>query len=466
MPRLDSFFQIHERGSTYGREARGGLATFFTMAYILVLNPVILGGATDINGDQLAFEQIVTVTALVAAIMTALMGITANLPLALAAGLGINAMVAYQIAPQMTWADAMGLVVIEGVILCVLSATGLREAVMNAIPMPLKMAISVGIGLFIALIGFVDAGFTVGLEGTPPLSLGATGQLAGWPVLVFCLGLLLTLALLARGMKGAILIGIVAMTVLAVVVNSAADIADEAWGLTVPEMPDDIVASPDFGLVGNFSLFGAFGDGGPGTITVVLLVFTLFLTDFFDTMGTAVGVTSEAGLLDENGRVPRLGRLLFTDGLAAAAGGAASASSNTSYIESAAGVGEGARTGFANLVTGGLFALALFFAPLAAIVPSQAAAPALVAVGFLMMSQVGRIDWSDYSVGIPAFVTIAVMPFTFSITNGIGAGFIAYVVLKSVLGKTREVSWLLWAAAALFTVYFAINPVEQFFGVD
>ncbi|MDT0344811.1 NCS2 family permease [Streptomyces litchfieldiae] len=462
--RLDAFFQISERGSTFGREVRGGFATFFTMAYILVLNPIILGGAQDMNGNQLSVEQLVTVTALVAAIMTALMGITANVPLALAAGLGINAMVAYQIAPRMTWPEAMGLVVIEGVILCVLSATGLREAVMNAIPMGLKQAIGVGIGLFIALIGFVDAGFTVGHEMSPPLSLGPGGELTGWPLLVFCLGLLLTLALLARKVKGGILISIVAMTVVAIIVNAIADIEDSAWGLTAPKMPDDLVAAPDFGLVGEFSLFGAFGE--ISFITVVLIIFTLFLTDFFDTMGTAVGVTSEAGLLDEKGRVPRLGRLLFVDGLAAAAGGAASASSNTSYIESAAGVGEGARTGFANLVTGGLFALALFLSPLAAVVPAQAAAPALVAVGFLMMAQVGRIDWTDTSLAIPAFITIAVMPFTYSITNGIGAGFIAYVVLKVVLGRTREITWLLWVTAALFVVYFGIDPVEQLLGVE
>ncbi|ARQ71396.1 NCS2 family permease [Streptomyces marincola] len=462
--RLDAFFQISARGSTLGREVRGGLATFFTMAYILVLNPVILSGATDINGDQLSVEQLVTVTALVAAVMTVLMGVTANLPLALAAGLGINAMVAYQIAPRMTWPEAMGLVVIEGIILCVLSATGLREAIMNAIPMGLKQAIGVGIGLFIALIGFVDAGFTSGQEMSPPLALGGTGELNGWPVLIFCLGLLLTFGLLARRVKGAILISIVTMTVLAIVVNAIADIGDAAWGLSVPSVPDDVIATPDFGLLGEFSLLGAFGE--ISFITVVLLIFTLFLTDFFDTMGTAVGVTSEAGLLDEKGRVPRLGRLLFVDGLAAVAGGAASASSNTSYVESAAGVGEGARTGFANLVTGALFALALFFAPLAAVVPSQAATPALVAVGFLMMTQVGRIDWADLSLAIPAFVTIAIMPFTYSITNGIGAGFVTFVLLKIVLGRTREVTWLLWLTAGLFVVYFAIDPIEQLLGVS
>ncbi|MBL1069168.1 NCS2 family permease [Streptomyces sp. 7-21] len=462
--RLDSFFQISQRGSTPGREVRGGLATFFAMAYILVLNPVILSGAQDVNGHQLSFEQVVTVTALVAAVMTVLMGLTANLPLALAAGLGLNAMAAYQLAPRMSWPDAMGLIVIEGLVLCVLSATGLREAVMNAIPMPLKQAISVGIGLFIAFVGFVNAGFSVGAEGSPPVTLGPDGELTGWPVLVFCLGVLLTFVLLARQAKGAILLSIVAMTVLALIINAVADIPDEAWGLTVPALPDDIVAAPDFSLIGEFSLFGAFGE--VSVVTVVLLVFTLFLTDFFDTMGTAVGVTSEAGLLDERGRVPRLGRLLFVDGLAAAVGGAASASSNTSYIESAAGVGEGARTGLANLTTGALFALALFFAPLAAIVPAQAAAPALVAVGFLMMTQVSRIQWSDYGVGIPAFVTIAVMPFTFSITNGIGAGFLAYVVLAVVLGRRRQISWLLWATAALFVVYFAIDPIEQLLGVS
>ncbi|GAB2907597.1 NCS2 family permease [Streptomyces mayteni] len=464
LSRLDSYFQITERGSTVGREIRGGFATFFTMAYILVLNPIILSGATDINGDQLSFPQLVTVTALVAAVMTVLMGVTANLPLALAAGLGINAMVAFQIAPRMTWPEAMGLVVLEGIILCALSATGLRESVMNAIPMALKQAIGVGIGLFIALIGFVDAGFVAGHEGAPPLSLGGTGELRGWPALVFCVGVLLTFALLARKVKGAILISILATTVLAMVINAIADIDDAAWGLSVPTVPDEIVASPDFGLLGQFSLFGAFGE--ITFLTVVLLIFTLFLTDFFDTMGTAVAVSGEAGLLDERGRVPRLGRMLFVDGLAAAAGGAASASSNTSYIESAAGVGEGARTGFANLVTGGLFALALFFSPLAAVVPSQAAAPALVVVGFLMMVQVGAIDWSDHTLAVPAFVTIVVMPFTYSITNGIGAGFIAYVLMKVVGGRAREVNWLLWITAALFAVYFAIDPIRQALGVD
>ncbi|GGZ47677.1 NCS2 family permease [Streptomyces bluensis] len=461
---VDRFFRITARGSTFAREIRGGFATFFTMAYILVLNPIILGSAKDKFGHQLEGAELVTATALVAAVMTIIMGVGGNLPLALAAGLGLNAVVAFQIAPLMSWADAMGLVVLEGLLICVLVVTGLREAVMHAIPQSLKQAISVGIGLFIAFIGFVDAGFVSRIPDaantTVPVQLGATGALSGWPLLVFCLGVLLTIGLLARKVRGAILISILVMTVLAIVIDSVADI--KSWGLTTPKVPDDIVAAPEFGLLGNFSLFGAFGE--TTVITVVLLVFTLILSDFFDTMGTVVGISAEARLLDEQGRVPNLGRVLLIDGAAAVAGGASSSSSATSYIESAAGVGEGARTGFANLVSGGLFACALFLTPLLTIVPMQAAAPALVAVGFLMMTQVKHIDWDRYEIAIPAFLTIAVMPFTYSITNGIGAGFVAYVLIKTVLGRARQVHWLLWGTSALFLVYFAIDPVEQLLG--
>ncbi|MET9593678.1 NCS2 family permease [Streptomyces sp. NPDC006516] len=461
---LDRFFRITERGSTYGREVRGGFATFFTMAYILVLNPIILGGAKDKFGEQLDPVQLVTATALVAAVMTLIMGVGGNLPLALAAGLGINAVVAYQVAPLMAWDDAMGLIVFEGLLICVLVMTGLREAIMTAIPQALKQAISVGIGLFIAFIGFVDAGFVTRIPDaantTVPVQLG-TGALTGWPMLVFCLGVILTVVLLARKVKGAILISIVLMTVLSIVVNQLATVT--SWGLTAPTLPDKPVAAPDFGLLGQFDLLGSFGQ--ISVLTVVLLIFTLILSDFFDTMGTVVGVTAEAGLLDERGQVPGLGRVLLIDGAAAVAGGAASSSSATTYIESAAGVGEGARTGFANLVTGGLFALALFFTPILTIVPMQAASPALVAVGFLMMTQVKHIDWDRYELAVPAFLTIVVMPFTYSITNGIGAGFIAYVVIKACLGKAREVHWLLWGTAVLFLVYFAIDPLEQILGL-
>ncbi|WP_338675789.1 NCS2 family permease [Streptomyces sp. SCSIO 30461] len=464
---LDRYFRIGARGSTVAREVRGGFATFFTMAYILVLNPIILGGVEDKYGHTLSGPALVTSTTLVAAVMTAILGLGGNLPIAIAAGLGLNAVVAFQLAPLMSWADAMGLVVLEGIVICVLVVTGLRESVMHAIPQPLKQAISVGIGLFIAFIGFIDAGFVSripGETGLVPVQLGSTGQLSGWPVLVFCLGLLFTCALMARGVRGAILISIVVMTLVAIVIDLLAEIDRNAWGLTVPDVPSNIIAAPDFQLIGQFSLFGAFGEAG--AVTIVLLVFTLLLSDFFDSMGTIVGVTNEAGLLDENGDVPNLGRVLLIDGAAAVAGGVASSSSATCYIESAAGVGEGARTGFASVVTGALFGFALLFTPLATVVPAQAAAPALVVVGFLLMTQVRHIDWPRYEVAIPAFLTIAIMPFTYSITNGIGAGFLSYVVIKIVLGKAREVHWLLWTVSALFVVYFAIGPVEQLLGIN
>ncbi|MEE4543839.1 NCS2 family permease [Streptomyces sp. V4-01] len=465
---IDRWFRITERGSSPGREVRGGVATFFTMAYILVLNPIILGSATDKYGHHLSTPQLLTATALVAAVMTVIMGVGGNLPLAIAAGLGLNAVVAFQLAPRMSWPDAMGLVVLEGLLICVLVVTGLREAIMNAIPQAIKQAISVGIGLFIAFIGFVDAGFASRIPDaahtTVPVQLGGSGTLAGWPVLVFCLGVLLTVALVARRVRGAILISIVAMTVVAIVINSVADVPDAAWGLTVPKMPHDVVASPDFGLLGHFSLFGGFS--AAGGVTASLFVFTLVLSDFFDAMGTIVGISNEAGLLDDKGRVPNIGRVLFIDGAAAVAGGAASVSSNTAYVESAAGVGEGARTGLASVVTGALFAVALFLSPLAGVVPSQAAAPALVAVGFLLMAQVRNIDWTQYDIGIPAFLTIAVMPFTYSITNGIGAGFLSFVAIKLVLGKWREVHPLVWGVSVCFLAYFAIDPLQQLLGAN
>ncbi len=458
---LDGFFKISQRGSTIGREVRGGFVTFFAMAYIVVLNPIILGGAADKFGHHLSIPQLATATAVVAAVMTVIMGVTGNVPLAIAAGLGLNAVVAFQIAPTMSWPDAMGLVVLEGIGICILVATGLRQAIMDSIPLAMKQAIGVGIGLFIAFIGLVDAEFVQPGSGVP-VQLG-TGHLTGWPVLMFCFGVLLTFVLMVRRVKGALLISIVATTVLSVIINSAAHLTHADWGLVQPKVPHKIVAAPDFGLIGHFSLFGGFAEAG--VITAVVFLFTLVLSDFFDAMGTIIGVTNEAGLLDEKGKLPGIGRVLFVDGLAAAAGGVGSASSNTAFVESAAGVGEGARTGFANVVTGGLFAVALFLTPLTSIVPSQAATPALVAVGFLMMTQVKNIDWNDYEIAIPAFLTIALMPFTYSITNGIGAGVISFVVIKAARGKAKEAGVLMWIIALLFAAYFALDPIQQALGV-
>lgn len=471
---FDRYFEISARRSTLGREIRGGLATFFTMSYIVVLNPLILGGGADKNGDTLNMTQVAAATALVAGVMTILMGVVARFPLALAAGLGVNALVAYEIAPTMTWADAMGLVVIEGVLITIFVLTGLREALFRAVPAQLKIAIGVGIGLFLTMIGLVDAGFVRSTgTGSPPVQLGLGNRLVGWPSLVFVIALLVTLVLVVRRVKGAILLGIAFGTVLAVIVEAIVKVGPtfispektnpHGWNLNVPELPDKVFDLPDLGLLGQFSVLGAWDSGV--TLVAIMFVFTLLVTDFFDTMGTMVAVGYEAGpqggLLNEDGTPPRTREILLVDSIAAAAGGAASTSSNTSYIESASGVAEGARTGVANLVTGGLFLVAMFFAPIVEIVPFEAASVALVVVGFLMMTAVRSIDWTDYEIAIPAFLAIVLMPFTYSISTGIGAGFIAYVLLKAVRGKARQVSPLMWGAAALFVIYFLRDPIEQ-----
>ncbi len=470
-PGLDGFFKITERGSTVPREIRGGVVTFFTMAYIVVLNPLILGFIPDAEGNYLGggpgdgsnLAAIAAGTALVAGVLTILMGVVANYPLALATGLGLNAFVAVGIASQMTWADAMGLVVIEGVLILVLVLTGFRVAVFHAVPVQLKVAISVGIGLFIALIGFVDAGFVHRIpdvaQTTVPVQLGPDGQLEGWPVLVFSLGLALLITLWVRKVRGAILISIVATTILAIIVEAIGD--PKAWALTVPDVPGfgDLAEKPDFGTLGEFSLLGSFEEAG--VVAALLFVFTLMLADFFDTMGTMTAIGAEADLLDEDGIPPNTQRILVVDSIAAAAGGAAGVSSNTSYIESASGVGEGARTGLASVVTGVLFLVTILLAPLVEVIPSEAAVPALVLVGFLMMQQVKNISWDDAEIAIPAFLTIVLMPFTYSITVGIGAGFIAYVLIKVVKGKAAEVHPLLWLVAGLFVAYFAIDPITD-----
>ena len=468
---LDSFFKISERGSTISRELRGGLATFFTMAYIIVLNPIILSLGKDKFGHALSFDQLSAMTALIAAIMTLIMGVGGNLPLAVAAGLGLDGVVAFQIAPTMSWPDAMGLVVIEGLGICFLVVTGLRQIIMDAIPLPLKQAISVGIGLFIAFIGLVDAGFLHTPEGAAtPVGLGASGsgELIGWPVVVFVVGVLLTIVLLTRRVPGAILVSIIVATIVAVIIEAAATVPafpkPGNWGNQIPKWPDNVMSTPDLHLFGKFSLGGGFDHAG--VITAIVFIFTLILSDFFDAMGTIVGVSNEAGLLDENGRVPNIGRVLFIDGAAAVAGGVGSVSSNTAFIESAAGVGEGARTGLASVFTGILFVIALFFTPLYSMVPSAAATPALVAVGFLLMTQVKGIPWDDWAIAIPCFLTMVLMPFTYSITNGIGAGFISFVVLKSAQGKWREPHILLWVIAVLFAAYFALHPIKQALGVE
>lgn len=473
--KLDKFFKISQRGSTIGAEVRGGLATFLAMSYIIVLNPLVLSGP-DGAGDTLGISAVAAATALIAAVITFLMGLWANHPFGLAAGLGVNALLAITIAttPDLTWPEAMGLVVIAGVVMILLVLTGFRTAVFRAVPNAIKTGIVVGIGFFITLIGLVNAGFVRRVPDeagtTVPLGLGVGGELSGWPVLMFVIGLAVTAILVVRQVRGAILIGIVVSTVLANIfeavfdigpsVDAAGNVNSEGWSLVAPSMPG--WSAPDLSLLGNFS-FGAFSS--IGSIAASLLVFAILLSVFFDAMGTSVGLAREAGNVDDVGNIPNLDRVLLVDALGVTAGGAGSASSTQIFVESGTGIGEGARTGFASIVTGVLFLTAMFLTPLIYLVPFEAVAPALVIVGFMMVSQVRQIDWNDVGAAIPAFITFALMPFTYSIVNGIGAGIIAYAVIRTGQGRGRDVHPLLWVVAVAFVFYFGMGVFQGILGL-
>ncbi|MEP9383086.1 NCS2 family permease [Nocardioides sp. KR10-350] len=449
---MDRFFHIRERGSTVRTEVLAGVVTFATMAYILVVNPSILGSVPDSAGLTLPHDQLVTVTALVAGVMTIVMGLFADVPMALAAGLGVNAFVAYTLVAGrgLTWPDAMGVVVIEGLVMLLLVVAGLREAVMHAIPDALKRAISAGIGLFIALIGLVDGAIVEHPDGGTIVAISSS--FTSWNTLVFVVGLVAIGILLVRRVPGALLIGIVLATVVGVVVNAVADGSPVA-GATVPH---SVVASPDFGLVGDigFHVFDVLGAGA-----ALGLIITVLMANFFDAMGTALAIGRRAELTDEHGELPQMRRVLLVESVGAVAGGAASASSNTIYVESTAGAAQGGRTGLANVTTGVLFLLAMFFAPIAGIIPSAATGPALVVVGAMMIGQVADIDWSDIGVAIPAFATVALMPFTYSIANGVGAGMILYVLIALGRGRWRDLHPLLVLVAAVFVWYFVRGPI-------
>lgn len=487
---LDRWFEITRRGSTPSREVRGGLVTFFAMAYILALNPIIIGSATDKRGLLLSGAakymsdgktinwaavshcelMVAAATALVAGVMTLAMGLVGRFPLGIATGLGINALLAYTVAPTMTWPQAMGLVVWEGIGIAVAVMTGFRQAVFRAVPPALRTGISVGIGLFITFIGLMDAGVVRKPSGSTPVELGVNGSLQGWPIAVCVLGFLLLLVLFVKKVKGSMLLAIIAATVLGLVAQAAFHVGSmfradgsvnpTGWELNVPAFPHlRDFGWPHLGLVGKVDLFGAFHPNGhfslQNLLTVLLVIFSLILSDFFDTMGTVVAIGTEGGLLKSDGNPPHLREILLVDGLAAVAGGVGSVSSNTAFVESASGVGEGARTGLASVVTGLGFLVAMFLTPVVNMVPSEAVAPVLVLVGFLMMTQVLHVHWDDLEDAIPAFLTIVLMPFTYSITNGIGAGFITYALIKVVRGKARQVHPLMWVIGLCFVVYFA-----------
>ena len=460
---IDRFFEITRRGSTFGREIRGGIVTFVTMAYIVILNPLILGGSEDVAGNALDAAQVGAATGLTAGLMTILFGLFARLPFAIAAGLGINSFLAVSVVGQVTWPEAMGLVVINGVIIVLLGATGARTAIFRAVPQALKAAITVGIGLFIAFIGFVDSGFVNRTPGGPPVQLGDGGSITSVPTLIFLLGLVLIGILVARRVPGGILIGIVVTTIVAIIAQALLKLGPSfedpnGWHMTIPELPTALFTVPDFGLVGQFDVFGSFGR--IGALSATMLVFTLVFSNFFDAMGTMTGLAKNAGLAHKDGTFPRLRAAFIVEGAGAIAGGATSTSSNTVYVDSASGIGEGARTGLASIVVGLLFLLSMFLTPLTLVVPIEVGSAALVVVGAMMMGQIREIKFDKFAVALPAFLTIVTMPLTYSIANGIGVGFISWALVNAASGRARKVHWLMWVVAAGFALYFVRGPIE------
>ena len=439
------YFKFDERGTNIVTETRAGLTTFMVMCYIIFLNGSII--AKPLGLDPIA---VAAGTCLCAGVLTIAMGVVSNYPFALAAGLGINAIVAYQLAAPkangglgMTPGAAMGVIVAEGVIITVLVVLGLREAIMRAVPLALKRSIGVGIGLFILFIGLSNGGLIGGSNSAygsvPPVGLRPIVELSQW---IFLVGLLITIVLYALRIKAALIISIVVTSILAFVTG-------------VTSAPAQLTVTPSWNGLFYSDVPGVFSQ--VALITAILTIFAIMLSDFFDTMGTVTGIAAEAGLADEDGSVPGIGRVLLVDSIAAAVGGFVGVSSNTTYIESAAGVAEGGRTGFTAVVTGVLFLLAILLSPLAGLVAGVATAPALVLVGYLMFVLVKDINVADIEDGLPALMTMIVMPLTYSITDGIGAGFITWALLKIVTRKWREIHPLMAVVTLAFVLYFAQN---------
>jgi AGZA family xanthine/uracil permease-like MFS transporter len=444
---LDRRFRLTERGTTVRTEALGGATTFLTMSYIVFVNPAILSAA------GLPFEAVAVATALAAAAFTAVMGLVANLPLALASGLGINAFVAFEVilGRELPWPVGMACVVLEGALAVVLVLAGLREAIVRAVPLDLKLAIGVGIGLFITLVGLREGGIVVNDEATGI----ALADLTGGPPLIALAGILVAAVLAAREVRGALLAGIAASVALGL-----------AFGvLDGPDGVLDVPSGSDLSTIGDALAPGTIADAL--TFALIPIIFTLFMTDFFDTVGTAVAVASAGGLTDDRGELPQTRRLLLVDSAAALGGGAMGVSSVTSYVESGAGVSEGARTGLASLVTAALFLGTIFLVPVIALVGQgvkvgeatihPAVAPAMVLVGYLMLRLVAGIDWRRPESALPAFLVIAGVPLTFSIAAGIGFGVIGYAAVMAARGRGREVHPLLWALVPLFLAFFAAD---------
>jgi AGZA family xanthine/uracil permease-like MFS transporter len=468
---LERYFRFAANGTTLARDTMAGVTTFIVMSYIIFLNPAILSfaGIQGLEGKGLPFDGVLTATCLVAGVMTIAMGLYTNRAYAIAPGLGINAIVAFQLVATegLSFSAAMGLIVIEGIAVTLLVVSGLREKIMRAIPLELKKAIAIGIGLFIAFIGLYDSGIVARGVGTP-LTLG---RFTTWPIAVTLLGIVITLVLRARGFRGDLLVGIIATTLVATLINENVSNAGFTSGA---QWPDHVTDSPNFSLLGNFN-FDAFSK--LGVISAIVWAFSLFLSDFFDTMGTLVGVGKQAGYLDKDGELPEIRKPLLIDSVAAIAGGAASTSSATTYIESGAGVGAGGRTGWVAVICGALFFPFMFFAPIIGMVPAQATAAALLVVGYLMISalteaeeeaepgahpmKLAGIDFHDLAIGLPAALIIMLMPFTYSITNGIGFGFIAFTLIRAAQGKWRTVHPFMWLVSAAFVLYFLVPLLQD-----
>lgn len=432
---LEKYFALSQRNATVGTELAAGLTTFMTMVYILAVNPAILSAC----GMDPA--SVFAATAISAAAATAVMGMWANLPIALAPGMGLNAFFAYSVVVGMghSWQFALTAVLLEGLIFIILTLTNLREAILNCIPLPMKKAISAGIGLFIAFIGLQGAGVVVKNDAT----LVSLGSLFSPGAAVTALGLLLAGILLIHRVKGALLYGIL--------------------GATLAGIPLGVTNMASFNAASLFSIpdltptFWQFEWRNILTLDMVIVLFTFLFVDIFDTLGTLIGVSAKADLLDSRGNLPQARKAFMADALGTTIGAVLGTSTVTAYVESAAGVAEGGRTGLTALAVAGLFLCALFLAPLFLLIPAQATAPALILVGLFMLSPILDVDFNDYSNAIPAFLTLIVMPLTFNIANGIAFGVISYVLLTVGTGRGREASLPTYALAALFLCKFALD---------
>jgi AGZA family xanthine/uracil permease-like MFS transporter len=474
---LERYFGFAARGTTFARDTMAGATTFVVMSYIIFVNPIILTGATPKFGPSLAFPAVLTSTCLVAGAMSILMGLTTNYAYAIAPGMGLNAVVAYGLVAsgKASFPEAMGLVVLEGAAMVVLAVSGLRELIFRAIPLELKKAIAIGIGLFIAFIGLYNSGIIASLPPSAgqPVTLG---NFTTWPIFVTIFGLVFTFALRAIRFRGDLIVGIIGTTVVATIINSLVS-HHRAFGTSTATWPGwhHLYASPNFSLVGNISLH-SFSTTQLGVIASLVWVFSLFLSDFFDFSGTAIGVGKQAGYVDASGNIPKFKKALIVDGLAAAAGGAASASSATTFIESGSGVAAGGRTGWVAIVAGLLFFPFMFISPLIGMVPAQATAAALVVVGWLMVStltemegeaegkaasKIAGIDFHDLAIGLSAALAIMIMPFTYSITNGIGFGFITYTVICAARREWKRIHPFMWVVTAAFVLYFLVPLLQQ-----